>query len=72
MPLLRWCSTAAPHVSDSDMADSYLTISAPAAAKFTEKMSRFLAFARKAESADEAKAIAKDFANRYHDARHVC
>lgn len=51
---------------------TYLTIDHDGEGRLTEKMSRFLAFARKAESAEEAKAIAKDFANRYHDARHVC
>ena len=37
-----------------------------------EKMSRFLAFALPASSAEEAKSIIADFTNRYHDARHVC
>ena len=35
-------------------------------------MSRFLAFALPVSSADEAKAIVKQYQNEYHDARHVC
>lgn len=54
------------------MADSYKTISAPAQAKFTEKMSRFLAFASPAETIDEAKAFVGALQKEYYDARHVC
>ena len=35
-------------------------------------MSRFLAFAHPVKSAAEAKAIVKDYTNKYCDARHVC
>lgn len=51
---------------------TYLTIGHDGEGRLTEKMSRFLAFAKKAESSIEAKAIVKEFANNYHDARHVC
>ncbi len=54
------------------MADSYKTIAAPAQAKFTEKMSRFLAFASPAETLDEAKAFVGALQKEYYDARHVC
>ncbi|MCD8395432.1 MAG: YigZ family protein [Bacteroidales bacterium] len=54
------------------MADEYRTIAAPSEGKYTEKMSRFLAFAFPVASAPEAKAVIADMANRYHDARHVC
>ncbi|MDE6535138.1 MAG: IMPACT family protein [Muribaculaceae bacterium] len=54
------------------MADSYLTISGPAQAKFTEKMSRFLAFAQPAETIEEAKAFVAALQKEYYDARHVC
>ena len=35
----------------------YLTLAAPSEARYTEKMSRFLAFAHPAESVEEAKSI---------------
>lgn len=54
------------------MADSYLTISGPAQVKFTEKMSRFLAFAQPAETIEEAKAFISGLQKEYYDARHVC
>ena len=53
------------------MADRYLTIGAPSEGRYTEKMSRFLAFAGPASDAAEAKATIAAYANRYHDARHV-
>lgn len=52
--------------------DAYLTISGPAQAKFTEKMSRFLAFAWPVESIEEAKEHVKALQKEYYDARHVC
>lgn len=52
--------------------DSYLTIAGPAQAKFTEKMSRFLAFAWPVSSAGQAKELVQGLQNQYHDARHVC
>ena len=54
------------------MSDVYYTIENESEAQYREKMSRFIAFARKVTNADEAKAIVKDFQNDYHDARHVC
>lgn len=54
------------------MADSYRTIAAPAQSKFTEKMSRFLAFASPAESIEGAKAFVASLQKEYYDARHVC
>ena len=53
------------------MAD-YLTIESPSEAIVREKMSRFLAFAHPAASAEEARQIIATYTNRYHDARHVC
>jgi uncharacterized YigZ family protein len=52
--------------------DSYLTIKAPAEAKFTEKMSRFLAFAYPVRTPEEAKAMVTQKQKEYFDARHVC
>lgn len=54
------------------MAVTFRTILAPSSARFTEKMSRFLAFAQPVSSVDEARAFISKIANEYHDARHVC
>lgn len=54
------------------MSDTFQTISAPSEGIYREKMSRFLAFAHPVTTADEAKAIVKDYAKKYFDARHVC
>lgn len=54
------------------MADIYYIIDHPGEGKVTEKMSRFLSFARYASTAEEARAIIKQIQNDYHDARHVC
>lgn len=50
----------------------YHTLAGPSEAKYTEKMSRFLAFAYPAGSAQEAREIVAKLQNEYHDARHVC
>lgn len=50
----------------------FTTIATPGQAIVREKMSKFIAFARHAATAAEAKAIVADIANEYHDARHVC
>ena len=52
--------------------DIYYHIDHNGEGKYTEKMSRFLAFAVHINNADEAKAIIKDYQNLYHDARHLC
>lgn len=54
------------------MSDVFKTVEAPACARFTEKMSRFLSFIHPVKSADEAKALVKEYTARYHDSRHVC
>ena len=54
------------------MGDTYFTISKDGEGQLREKMSRFIAFARRVGSAEEAKAIVKKIQNEYHDARHVC
>lgn len=51
---------------------SFHTISSPSEAKYTEKMSKFLAFAHPVCSASDAKAVVAGYQKRYHDARHVC
>lgn len=50
----------------------YHTLAQTSQAIFREKMSKFIAFASPASSADEAKAFIATIANEYHDARHVC
>lgn len=52
--------------------DTFLTIKAPAEGYYTEKRSKFLAFAFPVSSVDEVKAIVAEHQKRYYDARHVC
>ncbi|MBP5339966.1 MAG: YigZ family protein [Prevotella sp.] len=54
------------------MPDEYTTISTVAEGFYSEKRSRFLAFAHHVETADEVKAIVDGYRKRYYDARHVC
>ena len=54
------------------MKDEFLTISSTGEGYYTEKRSKFLAWAHHVESADEIKAILVDYRKRYYDARHVC
>lgn len=51
---------------------SFTTIASPSEAVFTEKRSRFLAFAHPVRSVDEARQLVKDYSKEYYDARHVC
>ena len=51
---------------------TYNTIAAPTEGKYTEKMSRFLAFAHPVATSAEAKDVVALYQNKYHDARHVC
>lgn len=50
----------------------YKTVVSPCSSRFTEKMSRFLAFVHPVQTVEQARAIVKEYQNRYHDARHVC
>lgn len=52
--------------------DYYRTLKGVSQAIYKEKMSKFIAIAQPAASADEAKAVIKQLANKYHDARHCC
>lgn len=54
------------------MADSYLTIAGPSEAVFTEKRSRFLAFAFPVSTLEEVKRHVDTLSKKYFDARHVC
>ena len=52
--------------------DTYTTIRARAEASFTEKRSKFIAFAMPVRTAEEAKACVEAVQKEYYDARHVC
>lgn len=52
--------------------DSYLTVATPGEGNFTEKRSRFLAFALHVENEEEAKRHLAELRKKYYDARHVC
>jgi uncharacterized YigZ family protein len=55
-----------------DMDDSYKTIAAIAEGTYTEKRSKFLAFALPVETVDEVKRYVAEYQKRYYDARHAC
>ena len=54
------------------MPDKFRTISAPSSAVFTDKRSKFLAFAFPVNSVEEVKTILADLSKKYFDARHIC
>ena len=54
------------------MSDEYNTIAATAEGYYTEKRSKFLAFAHHVETLDEVKTLLADYRKKYYDARHVC
>ena len=54
------------------MEDLYKTIEHISEAIYTEKRSKFLAFAIPIHSVDEVKGILADYQKKYYDARHVC
>ena len=54
------------------MSDFYKTLKAPSEGIYKEKMSKFISFAVPVASADEAKAVVKQYQKEYYDARHVC
>ena len=54
------------------MTDEHLTISTTGEGYYTEKRSKFLAWAHHVETAEEVKALLADYRKKYYDARHVC
>lgn len=54
------------------MSDFYKTLKGVSQGIYKEKMSKFIAIAQPAQSAEEAKALIKQIATKYHDARHCC
>lgn len=51
---------------------SYRTIASLSEAVFTDRRSRFLAFAHPVRTADEARQLVRQYSKEYYDARHVC
>lgn len=54
------------------MTDEYQTIATTSEGYYTEKRSKFLAFAHHVERVDEIKEILAQYRKKYYDARHVC
>lgn len=54
------------------MTDTYLTISDTSEGYYTEKRSKFYAFAHHVETVDEVKEIVAMYRKKYYHARHVC
>ncbi|MBQ0049601.1 MAG: YigZ family protein [Bacteroidales bacterium] len=54
------------------MTDTYLSIAAPAEAEYSEKRSKFLAFAFPVKTTEEVKVLVDRYEKEYYDARHVC
>ena len=54
------------------MTDEYRTISDTSEGYYTEKRSKFLAFAHHVEDAEQVKAIVDRYRKKYYDARHCC
>ena len=54
------------------MTDEYLTIKGKSEGFYSEKRSKFFAFAHHVESVDEIKEILSQYRKKYYDARHVC
>ena len=54
------------------MTDEYKTIASTSEGYYTEKRSKFLAFAHHVENIDDIKKLLADYRKKYYDARHVC
>ena len=54
------------------MTDEYKTISGTSEGYYTEKRSKFLAFAHPVSTVDEVKDLLAGYRKKYYDARHVC
>lgn len=52
--------------------DSYWTLAAPAEGEYSEKRSKFLAYAYPVTTEEEALERVREVRTRYYDARHVC
>ena len=54
------------------MTDEYKTIASTSEGYYTEKRSKFLAFAHHVETAEQIKDLLAGYRKKYYDARHVC
>jgi uncharacterized YigZ family protein len=54
------------------MTDEFKTITAKSEGFYSEKRSKFFAFAHHVETIEEIKDLLADYRKRYYDARHVC
>ena len=54
------------------MPDEFLTISTTGEGYYTDKRSKFLAFAHHVSTVDEIKDLLASYRKKYYDARHVC
>ena len=54
------------------MLDEFKTIATTSEGYYTEKRSKFLAFAHHVQTVDEVKDIIAQYRKKYYDARHVC
>ena len=54
------------------MTDEYKTISGTSEGYYTEKRSKFLAFAHPVKTVDEVKELVAGYRKKYYDARNVC
>ena len=54
------------------MTDEFKTIATTSEGFYSEKRSKFLAFAHHVETAEEVKEIIAQYRKKYYDARHVC
>ena len=54
------------------MTDEYKTIKGTGEGFYSEKRSKFLAFAHHVETVDEVKELLAQYRKKYYDARHVC
>lgn len=52
--------------------DTYRTIKAASEGAYSEKRSKFLAFAMPVRSVEEVKQLVGEYQKKYYDARHVC
>jgi uncharacterized YigZ family protein len=55
-----------------DMSDEYKTIKGTSEGFYSEKRSKFLAFAHHVETSEEIKQLLAQYRKKYYDARHVC
>ena len=54
------------------MLDEYRTIKTEGEGYYTEKRSKFLAFAHHVDNIDQVKQLLAEYRKKYYDARHVC